>query len=88
MGDYRDVVRRLDEDGTFAAEVRADPRRALAAYNLDADDLHRLASQLDVPASSRLDDLFGGPADADAEIRSDGTRPSRSRRGTRRSDRS
>jgi hypothetical protein len=65
MGDYWDVVRRLDEDGAFAAEVRADPRRALAAYNLDADDLHRLAARLDVPAPPRLDDLFGGPPDAE-----------------------
>jgi hypothetical protein len=65
MGDYRDVVRRLNEDGVFAAEVRADPRRALAAYDLDADDLHRLAAQLDVPASRRLADLFGGSPDAE-----------------------
>jgi hypothetical protein len=45
-GDLDEVVHRLRTDAGFKAAVVRDPRRVLAAYDLDADDLRRLTQLL------------------------------------------
>jgi hypothetical protein len=54
-----DVVERLERDGEFAVAVRQDPRGALAGYELDADELNRLAELVAERPHHHLADLFG-----------------------------
>jgi hypothetical protein len=49
--DIEDVLARLRLDPVFRRRVLDDPRAALAAYHLSADDLGRIERQLEIRAA-------------------------------------
>ena len=71
MSSLESLAFRLAQDADFRAAFAADPDAALAAWDPVLDDthrstLHRLCSQLALPAGSLLQQLLGdGPDDPD-----------------------
>ena len=69
MSSLESLAFRLAQDTDFRAAFAADPDAALAAWNLVLDDthraiLHRLRSQLALPAELLLQQLLGDGPDA------------------------